>query len=442
MGLNFSLHAAQTEMYEHPARFKVLSAGRRGGKTHYGAVELLLDVLKSENAYGRPLTEKNVTLFGAPSLERAREIIWPILKELVGEYRGTGRGKFQFKEKDLHVIAPNGRRIVLKGLDNPDSGVGSSYSLVVLDEFALVKPQAWEVAIRPALTDVRGRAILMSTPRAEAVHFTDLWESAGNGSKGPEWAAFNFATVDNPFGGGQEEVDLAAQDMTEDAFKREFLGIPCDSTEGAFKEQFLPPIDPTGHIRSGETYIAVDLMGFTDGSIKSRADLHRRDESVICVANVGPQGWHILDMQHGRWDVRETAARICGAYRQYRPMALGIEKGTTKNAVGPYLEDYKREYGVRFEVQPLTHGNKKKHERILWSLQGRFQKGRVTLAEAPWNHHLWEQARRFPSPQAHDDMLDALAYIDQISTTLYHPVQSCSYFETGEDIILDEEAGY
>jgi predicted phage terminase large subunit-like protein len=73
-----------------------------------------------------------------------------------------------------------------------------------------------------------------------------------------------------------------------------------------------------------------------------------------------------------------------------------------------------------FAIQEVTHGGKNKNDRITWALQGRFEHGRIFFKkDAEWIADITEQLLDFPNPMAHDDLIDALAYIDQIATTLY-----------------------
>ena len=174
--------------------------------------------------------------------------------------------------------------------------------------------------------------------------------------------------------------------------------------------------------------MAVDPAGLgkRDGLVKSA--LNRLHECAVAVLEVSPSGWFVHDIISGRWDIRETALRIIKAARDYRPAAVGIEKGSLSNAIQPYLEDEMRRLNVFPSVVPVTHGGQKKQERITWALQGRFEKGRIKLKEGPWNRKFVDQLLDFPNPMAHDDLLDALAYIDQVATTNY--VQS-------DDIVVD-----
>jgi hypothetical protein len=39
-----------------------------------------------------------------------------------------------------------------------------------------------------------------------------------------------------------------------------------------------------------------------------------------------------------------------------------------------------------FRVEELTHGNKKKTDRIVWALQGRFEHGQITTIRRRMEH--------------------------------------------------------
>ena len=144
--VTFTLHPAQLEIFEHDARFKVVTAGRRFGKSYLSCVALILEGLKDENEAGYELKGKDV-YYIAPTFQQGKDIMWNLLKDLGREvitqtYENTGM-----------ATLVNGRRIHIKGSDRPDTlrGVGLSY--VVLDEYASMRPETWEEIIRPTLAD-------------------------------------------------------------------------------------------------------------------------------------------------------------------------------------------------------------------------------------------------------------------------------------------------
>jgi hypothetical protein len=236
----------------------------------------------------------------------------------------------------------------------------------------------------------------------------------------PEWEAFAFKSIDNPTL-ARQEIDNARSELSSEIFRQEYEASFTEGSGKVFKGDWWKfDTEPEG---PGDYYVAVDLAGFTKEGIGKKGQLKLRDEHAIAVVKTGTWGWFIEDIWHGTWDVRETALMIVKAYRDYRPVALGIEKGALKNAVMPYLEDEMKRLNIFFLPHELTHGNEQKADRIRWALQGRAEKGRITLKEdGDWVRQFLDQAADFPNPLSHDDLIDAVAYIDQLASTVYFDV--------------------
>jgi phage terminase large subunit-like protein len=96
-----------------------------------------------------------------------------------------------------------------------------------------------------------------------------------------------------------------------------------------------------------------------------------------------------------------------------------------------------RKNNIYAHIQDLTHGNKKKTDRVIWALQGRMEHGRVTFNEDEDWDELKDQLMMFPTNGVHDDLVDALSYIDQLAVVSYQ-----QDYEEDEYIILDKIAGY
>jgi phage terminase large subunit-like protein len=74
-------------------------------------------------------------------------------------------------------------------------------------------------------------------------------------------------------------------------------------------------------------------------------------------------------------------------------------------------------------------------------LQGRAQKGEIYLLKGDWNSELVDQAVSFPSKYVHDDLVDALAYIDQLAEeTIKFDISQLE--DTTKYEPLDPRAGY
>lgn len=73
----------------------------------------------------------------------------------------------------------------------------------------------------------------------------------------------------------------------------------------------------------------------------------------------------------------------------------------------------------------------------MWALQGRFENGLIKLNKGDWNVQFMDELFQFPDALTHDDMIDALAYVDQLANVAY------SYdFEEDHFEAIDLVAGY
>ena len=397
--LQVKLHEKQLEVFNSNARFKVVAAGRRFGKSRLAAWVMLIEALKSKS--------KDV-FYVAPTYQQAKDIMWGVLKELGHEVIAAAH------ENTSVLTLVNGRKIFLKGSDRPDTlrGVGLAY--VVLDEYADMRPNVWEQILRPALADVQGGAMFIGTPKGRN-HMYELFKFSESG-KDPEWSAFHYTSYDNPLIPAKE-IEAAKNSMSSFAFRQEFLSSFEAASRDIFKPEWVT-IDEE-EPKDGNYYIAVDLAGFINVDKESGNKNKKLDESAIAVVKAHEGGWWVADILHGRWDIKETVTQICNAVMKYQPSAVGIEKGSLKNAVLPYLSDAMRKNNIFFRIDDVTHGNQKKTERIVWALQGRFEHGKITLNYGSWNNEFIDQLTNFPNAQLHDDLVDALAYIDQVSVVTY-----------------------
>jgi hypothetical protein len=429
--LVFELHPKQLEVFNHPARFKVVAAGRQSGKTTLAGSTITIDTLADQSWGGVALDTTFETGYIYPTFEAAKKNVWPRLKKIIEPIAHA----CQVYENTGLIVMPNGRRLRLFGADNPDSLRGFTWSSVVLDEYKDMLDNVWPEIVRPALTVARGKALFIGTPKGKN-HFYELYRKAERAmSEGSgEWSAFTFTSAANP-AISKGEIASMASDMSRELIAQEIEANFRSSGGKIFKADdfVIDPMEP----QSGEWVVTVDLAGFkmNQGTDKTP---ERRDDHAIVVAKVGPEGWWVKEIQYGRWDVRETALRILTAAKSVQTSKVGIEKGLAQQAVMPYLTDMMRQFNRWLDVTELSHRNQSKYDRIQWALQGRAQKGKIRLSPGPWNDKLIEQACDFPDTRSHDDLIDALAYVDQMATAVY--INEFDY--TDQYVPLDAVTGY
>jgi len=195
---------AQSIILASPARFKLVNAGRRFGKTH-----LAIDFYLFPGAVNLPGSN---SYYIAPTYKDAKRIAWEKLKDVVPLSYLDGKPN----ETELSIRLRNRSKITLLGADDPDSLRGPGAHRIVYDEFAFQKRKVWDVT-RPMLSDTGGDALFISTPSGYN-HFYDMY-CAATAKRG--WAAFQFTTLD----GGNvspEEIEEAKHDLDERIFRQEY----------------------------------------------------------------------------------------------------------------------------------------------------------------------------------------------------------------------------
>ena len=202
--LFLSLTDPQRQVWESPERFKLLCSGRRFGKTYLCIARLIAWAIDKPGSLNWYVTA---------NYRMAKQIAWRQLKTMVPSDICVKRN-----ESELSVELYNGSIIALKGAENADSLRGVSLSTLVIDEAAYVKQTAWEMVLRPALSDQGGPAWFITTP-AGLNWFHDLWEQV---DQEDDWRTFSFTTIE----GGNvppEEVEAARRTLDERTFRQEYL---------------------------------------------------------------------------------------------------------------------------------------------------------------------------------------------------------------------------
>lgn len=202
-----SLHPKQMEVYRSQARFRVVVAGRRWGKTALSRVLIITRARKP----------KQKIWYVAPTYRMAKQIMWV---DLLGAIPKKWIKKIN--ETTLTITLVNKTRIELKGADKPDSLRGVGIHFLVLDEFQDISEETWNQVLRPTLADTGGHAIFIGTPKA----YNQLYKLYRHGQDkrmvlAKQWESWQFPTITSPFI-PVSEIEAARADMDEKSFRQEF----------------------------------------------------------------------------------------------------------------------------------------------------------------------------------------------------------------------------
>jgi len=199
-------HAKQLAFKRSPAKRKVIVAGRRGGKTT-GVSDVAVEAMLA----GRRVLE------AAPTADQTNAF-WESCKAALSE--AIAAGIIYKNETDRVLRMPDGAQIKAKTAWDADSLRGDYADLLILDEYSLMDPSAWDEVGAPMLLDNDGDAIFIFTPKRKN-HAFNLYQRALGDTTG-RWEAWHFTSYDNPYLSESALSEITA-DMTEDAYRQEIM---------------------------------------------------------------------------------------------------------------------------------------------------------------------------------------------------------------------------
>lgn len=204
--LDWQPHEGQQQVRDSDARFKIVSAGRRWGKTELAANEIV------EHADDEPGC---LCWWVAPGY-RVAETGWSMVTDVLPSESIVNKKR----SKPRHIDLTNGSRIEFRSSDNPDSLVGEGLEYIVIDEGADVPDIAWNESLRPTLADTLGGMLSIGTPRPGG--WFELWWRRGDSDEHPSVESWRASTYDNPHV-PDSEADAMREDMPERKFRQEVL---------------------------------------------------------------------------------------------------------------------------------------------------------------------------------------------------------------------------
>ena len=194
-----------------------------------------------------------------------------------------------------------------------------------------------------------------------------------------------------------------------DIWYRERMCQCISPSSQKFKKEYFRYYDKAPNTRELNIYTTVDL------AISQKVNA---DYSAIVTVGVNRDGyWFVLDIEYGRYDPSTTMDAIFSAVQKWRPLSVGIEAVAYQSALSHFLEKEMPKRGIFFRIQPLK-AEKKKELRID-AIQPRFVTGTIWFKRnAVWLDKIESELLAYPHG-AHDDVIDALAYMEQMATEPY-----------------------
>lgn len=245
-------------------RFPLVPAGRRSGKTERFKRFLVKQANAVPGAY----------FAAAPTHDQAKKIFWDDLKAFTLSALHPRRPS----ESDRIIFLPNGSEVHVIGLDKPQRIEGIPWKGGGIDEFADIKPHAWEANILPALNtvnptdpDYRAWCWLLGVPDG-LNHYYDLCEAAEIGDD-PNFKVFHWKSAEIL----PDDVIVAMKRaMSNKQFKQEFEAS-FETASGRIYEDYGRQNTTTETIQPHEQLLWMHDQNFTP--LSSAVGVRRAQEN-------------------------------------------------------------------------------------------------------------------------------------------------------------------
>ena len=379
--LKFEPYAEQREVLESGARFRVVAAGRRSGKTLMAGFETVRRALESDgdwHGYWVGAEHRHADT-GFQLIDNA------VPDALTNERKMSPPRTIEFTNgARVEFHTAGGGALVSIGLD-----------WVVCDEAGKSFPErSWTQELRPALSDRNGEAMFISTPDGRG-WFHDRYQR-GQTDDYPAWASWSWPTYANPHV-DDSEVDDAKDGVPDRIFKQEYLAEFLDESGGVFEqldERLFTlgsgPADPTPPFAHGW-------------------DLARHEDYLVgVVLDADGRLVHFERSQGDAWP--QIQSKIETAAAEYDGI-VAIDASRDNKLIADLTE-------AGLPIEPIKFSPKRKRE-LVENLITRVENGELAAPEIEQLRHEMEVFEydvtrggsiRYDAPEGfHDDTVDALA---------------------------------
>jgi phage FluMu gp28-like protein len=241
-------HENQQLILDSDARFRVVMCGRRFGKSELSQVEMISSALQGMSV-----------AYITPTYNLARTFFDKLTKVI----------PFENNKSELMIRFPNDGSIQFFTGERLDNLRGRKFHLVVVDEASFIPnlEDGWKNSIRPTLTDYKGKALFLSTPKGKN-YFYSLFMKGGE----PDWQSFKFTTYDNPYI-DKHEVDDARNQLPSAVFEQEYMANAMENAANPFGsnhiQDCIKPLSPYP-----VQFYGIDLAKSFDWSVIIGLDEH------------------------------------------------------------------------------------------------------------------------------------------------------------------------
>jgi hypothetical protein len=301
-------HINQDKILDCEARFIVVMCGRRFGKSELSQIKIITEAVQGKQI-----------AYITPTYSLAKVFFNRLIHAL----------PFLNNKSDLKLSFPNGGSVEFFTGERLDNLRGRKFHWVIIDEASFIPnlEQGWLNSIRPTLTDYKGRALFLSTPRGKN-YFYSLFMKGGEDG----WESFKFTTYDNPYI-DSTEIDEARTQLPAAVFEQEYMANPMENAANPFgSEHIRACIRPMSY--NEPVCYGIDLAKSYDFTVIIGLDLN----GIVCYYERFQRDWSTT---------KQTILKL-----PKKPIVID------STGVGdPIFEDLQRE-GLQIQGLKFTQGSK------------------------------------------------------------------------------------
>ena len=361
-------HSGQLKVLSEAKRFNVLDCGRRWGKS-----ALAVNILSENALEGHPVA------YFAP--------FYSLLSGTFKELYSVLNSVTSRKHDNQFIELVTGGSIEFWSLENPIAGRSRKYKVAIIDEAAFNRNlwQSWTEAIRPTLTDLKGSAWFMSTPKGKN-DFYRLWMRGQTGEE--DWMSWQMPTETNPFI-DISEIRAAQRDLPELAFAQEYLAEFNDNVANPF---------------------GLDKIRLCTGQMSN--------EPAVCygIDLAKSFDWTVI-IGLDRFGVVSHFERFQRPWNETKEIIRRLPRGAIKidsTGVGdPITEDIQRERGDVYAFKYTSTSKQQLMEGLAAAIHQRrvvFPEGTIRAELESFEYQMTGTGVKYTAPPGlHDDCVNALA---------------------------------
>jgi phage terminase large subunit-like protein len=395
------LRPDQLAIARRPEKIKVLTAGRRYGKTVLGGVIVMNTLIRHGKA-----------LWMAPTYKQAR----PLLRWALGIC--GGHPEFTINKQDKIIETRRGGMLAIYSGDSPDGARGEFFDVAVLDEASQLNEDIFWDIIWPTLGQRNGDAFIISTPRGQN-WFYKMWLK-GQREEDSVYST-QLPSTANPMPAIQEAARKAKTMVSDRSYRQEWLAEFIPEGSGVFRvneEAHCIAVRQNAALPGHMYGIGVDLGKRIDASVFTVVDISTRQE--------------VYQDHMEEIDYSLQVERLKALYLKFHPLLIVVEV----NAPGDVFCELARAAGMPILEFQTNNATK---TAIIEALSVAFENDAIAIENdvnlvaelrAFKSERLPSGLVRYSAPSGmHDDRVMSLALAWYTVTQQFEPASEVEYGE-------------